>query len=91
VAIDSTTRLLIGNLFDCRDLGAIDVTGATAPVPTWQVLGTNAVESRFEALRLPVLTPLVGRDEELEILRRRWRKAARGEGSIVLISGENRD
>lgn len=86
--VDSTTRRLIGNLFELRDIGAIERIGAIEPIPAWQVLGASGQESRFEALRSPNLTPLVGRDEELEMLRRRWRQAAGGEGRVVLLSGE---
>ena len=51
VAIDPATRLLIGNLFDCRELGAIEADGGTGPIRIWQVLGDRIVPSRFEALR----------------------------------------
>ena len=50
-------------------------------------LGTGTAESRFEALRA-TSTPLIGRDEEIELLMRRWERAKRGEGCVVLISGE---
>ena len=50
VAIEPATRRLIGNLFDCRDLGTVDTTGGTEPLRIWQVLGESAVASRFEAL-----------------------------------------
>jgi predicted ATPase len=46
------------------------------------------VESRFEALHASGLTALVGREEELELLLRRWSKAKTGEGQVVLLSGE---
>jgi len=59
-----------------------------APVPAWQVLRPSAVESRFEALRGSALTPLVGRDEEIEVLLRRWERAKGGDGQVALISGE---
>jgi hypothetical protein len=48
------------------------------PVQAWQVLGPSTVESRFEAQRGAVLTPLVGREEELELLRRSWQQAKAG-------------
>ena len=48
----------------------------------------SAVESRFEALHASGLTELVGREEELELLIRRWAKAKVGEGQVVLLSGE---
>ena len=54
----------------------------------WAVLRPASVESRFEALHASALTELVGREEELELLLRRWSKAKTGEGQVVLLSGE---
>jgi class 3 adenylate cyclase/predicted ATPase len=88
VIIAASTRRLTGELFEYRDLGAIGIRGITTPVPAWQVLRPSAVESRFEALRGSTLTPLVGRDEEIELLSRRWARGKTGYGQIVLISGE---
>jgi class 3 adenylate cyclase/predicted ATPase len=87
-AIDPATRHLIGNLFDCRDLGTIDTTNGAEPLRIWQVLGQSAVASRFEALRGSELTPLIGRDEEIDLLLRRWARAKAGNGQVVLVSGE---
>jgi class 3 adenylate cyclase len=88
VVIAEGTRQLIGDLFELHDLGAVPVKGFNAPVPVWRVLRPSAVESRFEALRAGDLTPLVGRDEELELLLRRWQRVTAGDGQIVLLSGE---
>ena len=88
IVIAEGTRRLLGELFELRDLGAVAVKGFDAPVPVWQVLRPSAVESRFDALRASALTPLVGRDEELELLLRRWQRAKAGEGQVVLLSGE---
>jgi class 3 adenylate cyclase/predicted ATPase len=88
VAIDPATRRLIGNLFNCRDLGAIETTCETEPMRIWQVLGERTVESRFEALRGSALSPMIGRDEEIDLLLRRWSRARMGEGQVVLLSGE---
>jgi class 3 adenylate cyclase len=88
VVIAEGTRRLLGELFELRDLGMVVVKGFAAAVLVWQVLRPSAVESRFEALRAAFLTPLVGREEELDLLVRRWRRAASGEGQAVLISGE---
>ncbi len=88
VTIEPTTWRLIGNLFDCRDLGALDTNGDTEPIRRWLVLGESVVASRFEALRGSRLTPLVGRDEEIDLLLRRWARAKAGDGQIVLVSGE---
>ena len=78
VVIAAGTRRLVGDLFECRDLGAVKVKGIAAPVPVWQVLRPSAVASRFEALRGAALTRLVGRDEEIELLLRRWARAKAG-------------
>jgi class 3 adenylate cyclase/tetratricopeptide (TPR) repeat protein len=88
LVIAETTHRLAGGLFEYRDLGAVSLRGFAEPVPVWQVLRPSAVESRFEALRAGALTPLVGREEELELLQRRWRRAKAGEGQVVLLSGE---
>jgi predicted ATPase len=88
VVIAAATRRLVGDLFEYRDLGAVEVKGIAAPVPAWQVLCPSIVASRFEALRGLALTRLVGRDEEIDLLLRRWARAKSGDGQIVLISGE---
>jgi len=88
VVIAAGTRRLVGDLFECRDLGGVEVKGIAAPVPAWQVLRPSAVASRFEALRGSALTPLIGREEEIDLLLRRWVRAQAGDGQVVLISGE---
>jgi predicted ATPase/class 3 adenylate cyclase len=88
VVIAESTRRLLGNLFDLQDLGARDLKGLGGPVSAWAVLRPASVESRFEALHGSGLTELVGREEELELLLRRWSKAKSGEGQVVLLSGE---
>ena len=88
VVIAAGTRRLVGDLFDYRDLGAIEVKGIAAPVPAWQVLRPSAVASRLEALHGSALSPLIGRDEEIELLLRRWARVKAGDGQVVLVSGE---
>jgi predicted ATPase/class 3 adenylate cyclase len=87
VVIDATTRRLLGKLFEYRALGNVVIKGFARPTPLWQVTGRSGVESRFEALHGAV-TPLVNREEEIELLLRRWQQAKAGDGSVVLISGE---
>ena len=87
VVIGASTRRLLGNLFELRDLGTTEVKGIAEPVHAWAALRTSTVESRFEALRTAT-TPLVGRDEELALLTRRWQQVKAADGQIVLISGE---
>jgi hypothetical protein len=88
VVIAESTRKLLGNLFELRDLGARDLKGIAEPVRAFAALRASSVESRFDALHAGGLTALVGRDEELELLLRRWSRAKTGEGQVVLISGE---
>jgi class 3 adenylate cyclase/predicted ATPase len=88
VVISASTRRLVGALFEYRDLGAVEVKGIVEPVPAWQVLRPGIFASRFEALRGSSLSPLVGRDEEIDLLLRRWLRAKAGDGQIVLVSGE---
>ncbi|HWX34458.1 MAG TPA: adenylate/guanylate cyclase domain-containing protein [Steroidobacteraceae bacterium] len=88
VAIAESTRKLLGNLFDLQDLGAKDLKGIVGPVRASAALRPSAVETRFEALHATCLTALVGREEELELLLRRWSKVKIGEGQVVLLSGE---
>ena len=87
MVIDAATRRQIGGLFECQDLGTVELKGLPVAVPAWQVLGEGMLESRFEALR-PGATPLVGRDEEIDLLLRRWAQAKGGSGRVVLISAE---
>jgi len=86
--IAAGTRRLTGELFEYRDLSAIELKGIAEPVSVWQALRQSAVESRFEALRGSTLSPLVGREEEIDLLLRRWARAKAGDGQVVLISGE---
>jgi len=87
VVIAESTRKLVGNLFELEDLGAQDLKGIVGPVRAWAALRASSVESRFEALHTSGLTELIGREEELELLLRRWSKAKTGEGQVVLLSG----
>ena len=88
VIIAESTRKLLGNLFELQDLGARDLKGVAEPVRAWTALRPSRVESQFEALHASGLTELVGREEELELLLRRWSKAKSGQGQVVLLSGE---
>src|SRR5246500_5588962 len=87
LVIAASTRQQIGELFDLEDLGPQQLAGFAESQPAWRVIGESGEVSRFEALRSGE-TPLVGRDEEIELLIRRWQQAKAGEGRVVLISGE---
>jgi class 3 adenylate cyclase len=88
VVIAAGTRRLTGDLFEYRDLGEIELKGIAGMVSASQALRPSVVASRFEALRGSALTPLVGREEEIDLLLRRWARARTGDGQVVLISGE---
>jgi predicted ATPase/class 3 adenylate cyclase len=88
VVIAEGTRRLLGNLFDLQDLGSRNLKGITGPARAWAALRVSSVEGRFEALHGAGVTALVGREEEAELLLRRWSRASAGEGQVVLLSGE---
>jgi predicted ATPase/class 3 adenylate cyclase len=88
VVICETTRKLIGNLFELRDLGGRELKGIAAPARAFAVMRARTVEGRFEALHSEGLIDLIGREEELAFLLRRWAKASAGDGQVVLLMGE---
>src|SRR5262247_2245053 len=88
VVVAASTRRLLGDLFRLRDLGRHEVEGIAEPVAAWAVEGVSDSESRFEAVHLAGLAGLIGREDELDFLLERQRLAWKGEGQIVLISGE---
>ena len=88
VVIAESTRKLLGSFFQLDDLGTRSLRGITEPVRAWAVLHASPVASRFEALHSTGLTALVGREEEIELLRQQWFKAAERKGQVVLLSGE---
>jgi class 3 adenylate cyclase/tetratricopeptide (TPR) repeat protein len=89
IVIAASTRRMVGSAFELTDLGEHDLKGISEPVHAWRVERALVTESRFDASRGgSALTPLVGRDEELDLLLRRWSQAKDGEGQVVLLSGE---
>jgi class 3 adenylate cyclase/tetratricopeptide (TPR) repeat protein len=88
VVIAPSTHALAGSVFVYEDLGPHALKGVVEPVQAWRVLGVSAAEARFDVTRAARLTPLVGREEELGLLLRRWEQAKDGEGQVVLVCGE---
>jgi class 3 adenylate cyclase/tetratricopeptide (TPR) repeat protein len=89
IIIAASTRRLVGSVFELSDLGEHDLKGIAEPVHAWRVERALVTESRFDANRgVGDLTPLVGREGELELLLRRWSQTKDGEGQVVLLSGE---
>jgi len=87
VVVDLTTKTLIGELFEFRGVDAIEAPGSET-LQAWQVHASGTVKSRFAALRSGASTPLIGREEEIALLVRRWTQAKAGESRVVLITGE---
>ena len=88
VVIAESTRRLLGDLFELQDLGPLELRGIPGYVRASAVLRPSTVEGRFDALHAGGLTELIGREEELELLLRRWSKARTGQGQVVLVFGE---
>jgi len=88
ILICPSTRQLTGGYFNYRELGPLALKGWSRPVSAAQVLGTSGVESRFEAMHANKLPSLFGREEEIDLLSRRWRQATREEGRVVVLTGE---
>src|SRR6516164_2388360 len=88
VLICPSTRQLTGGYFNYRDLGQLSLKGFAQPISASQVLGMSGVESRFEAMHTSRVPPLFGREEEMDLLLRRWRQATQEEGRVVVLTGE---
>jgi len=88
VVVAESTRKLVGSLFELEDLGPQELKGISGPVRAWAAVRPASVEGRFEAMHASGLTELVGREEERDLLLRRWSKAKTGDGRVVLLSGE---
>jgi class 3 adenylate cyclase/predicted ATPase len=88
VVIGTTTRLLIGEIFELKDLGVHELKGFGEPVRAWRVLRAGDIDSRYEAKRVGGGLPLVGRQEELGLLLRSWEASKEAHGQVVLIQGE---
>jgi predicted ATPase len=88
VLICASTRRLTGGEFHYRDLGPVALKGWSEPIQVYQALGTSGAESHFEAMHTTKLPPLFGREEEIELLLRRWGQATLEEGRLVTLTGE---
>ena len=88
VVLSAVTQRLVAGLFEYRDLGPQTLKGISTPLSVYQVVAESPAQSRFEAAVRKGLTPLVGREDELGLLRRRWEQANNGAGQVVFLSGE---
>jgi class 3 adenylate cyclase/predicted ATPase len=88
VVISAATWSLVRDYFTCDDLGTHGLKGVATPVQVRRVLGESGVRHRLEAAAPKGLTPLVGREPEVGLLRERWQRVKDGMGQVVILSGE---
>ncbi len=88
VVISTDTFHLVQGFFVCNDLGPQELKGLSSPLTLYRVTGAGAAQNRFDVSVQQGLTPLVGREEEVELLLRRWERAKAGNGQVVLLSSE---
>jgi class 3 adenylate cyclase len=88
IMVSAATYRLVEGLFACEDRGQPALKGVATPLTLHRVVKESNLHSRFEAAIQKGLTPLVGREEELALLHRRWEQAKEREGQVVLLSGE---
>jgi class 3 adenylate cyclase/predicted ATPase len=88
VLISAATYRLIEGLFDCEDRGQPALKGISAPMTVYRISSKGAAQNRFDVVVGTGLTPLIGREEELNLLRRHWAQAKAGAGQVVLLNGE---
>jgi len=88
LVISAATFQLLGGFFACQPLGTPLLKGLAQPLAVYQVLYESMARSRLEAVGSAGLTPLVGREQELGLLRERWAQVKDGMGQVVLLSGE---
>ena len=88
ILVADTTRRLVGDMIEWRDLGTLSIKGLSKPVRAWQALGLRATESRFDALHGGMLAPLLGRDTEVARIETAWNDACHARGQVVLIRGD---
>ncbi|MCG8358009.1 MAG: AAA family ATPase [Kiloniellales bacterium] len=86
--IGPDTHKLVGGTFEFADAGRHKLKGISEPVQVWRVMGVKSIDSRFDAMHEADLTPMIGREREIELLLDRWATAKGGDGQVVLLSGE---
>ena len=93
IVVGSLTKEVSGDTFIYEDMGSRELKGISGLVATWGVTGLRndaaraaGLEANDDPVELPVL---VGRDEEIGLLRRAWQSTKEeGRGQVVTLSGE---
>jgi class 3 adenylate cyclase/tetratricopeptide (TPR) repeat protein/ABC-type transport system involved in cytochrome c biogenesis ATPase subunit len=88
LVVAKETQRLLGTIFELSPLGGQDLKGISGPVDAYLVEGDASVQSRFAARQSGTMTPIVGREREIELMTERWTLARSGQGQMVIVSGE---
>ncbi len=88
ILISAATHRLVAGFFGCEDLGTHSLKGVAEPMQIYRVLHESTAKSRLEVAALKGLTPLVGREQEANLLLQQWQQTKAGAGNVVLLSGE---
>ena len=88
VAMSEATYRLVQGYFQCQDLGAQTLRGVAEPVHVYRVLQDSGARGRLDVGMTRGLTPLIGRESEVTLLRERWEQAKASQGQVVLLTGE---
>ena len=88
VAVSVTTFRFIQGYFVCDELGSYTLKGVPSPMPVYRVRHASGAQSRLEVAVTHGLTPLIGREQEVALLRDRWGQVTEGFGQVLLLSGE---
>ena len=88
VVVSNASRQLAGGYYDYVNLGDFPIRGFSQPISIVEVTGESGARTRLDFIDDADLSPFVGRDVEIALLKKRWTQASRGEGSSVVVSGE---
>ena len=88
ILVSDTTRRLVGELIEWKDLGELSLRGLVKPVRAWQAIGPKSTHSRFDALHGGTLAPLLGRGPEIARIESAWDDACHGRGRVLIVRGD---
>jgi class 3 adenylate cyclase len=88
LVISEATYRLVQGYFDCEALGEQTLRGVAEPLHVHRVLQDSGARGRLDVAVTRGLTPLVGRESEVTLLRERWEQVKAGQGQVILLSGD---
>jgi hypothetical protein len=88
IAVTEATRKLCEGYFILKPLGATKVKGVGGPVNVYEVVGDGPLRGHFELATRRGLTKFIGRDFELEQMKRALKRASAGQGQLIAVVAE---